>query len=89
MPSFKLTEDSGQTYNESMDGQGIPYWLGMVRKLKPADTMEGNILFDAEPKSYKLRLEDETSSEVALVEIPLRFDADKPIMPSPIDTPAQ
>jgi Domain of unknown function (DUF4352) len=89
MPSLKLTDEAGQTYNESMEGQGIQSWLGMVRKLKPADTMEGNIVFDLEPKYYKLRLEDESSSDLAMVEIPLQFDAEKPNMPSLVDTPAQ
>src|SRR5262245_52276934 len=55
VPGLRLIDDAGHLYSESMDGQNVASWLGLIRKLKPADTLEGNILFDAEPKSYKLR----------------------------------
>jgi Domain of unknown function (DUF4352) len=78
-PSFKLTDESGRTYTESMEGQGVPLWLGMIRKVKPADTLEGNAVFDVEPKSYKLKLDDGSESgSVVIVELPLQFDTNRP-----------
>jgi hypothetical protein len=79
VPSFKLTDESGGIYSESMEGQGVPLWLGLIRRVKPADTLEGNAVFDVEPKSYKLKLDDGSESGiVAMVDLPLRFDANKP-----------
>lgn len=79
VPSFKITDESGRIYPESMEGQGIPLWLGMIRRVKPADTLEGNAVFDVEPKSYKLKLDDGTDSGmVVMIDLPLQFDANKP-----------
>ena len=79
VPSFKLTDESGGIYGESMEGQGVPLWLGMIRRVKPADTLEGNAVFDVEPKSYKLKLDDGSDSgTVVMVDLPLQFDAKKP-----------
>ena len=73
--------------NESMEGQGIPLWLGMIRNLKPADTLEGSVLFDVEPKTYKLKLDDgSVSGGVQMVELPLQFDANKSVMPNAFGT---
>jgi hypothetical protein len=78
VPSFKLIDESGRTYSESMEGEGVPLWLGMIRKVKPADTLEGNAVFDVEPKSYKLKLDDGSESGmVVMVDLPLQFDANK------------
>jgi hypothetical protein len=47
--------------------------------VKPADTLEGNAVFDVEPKSYKLKLDDGSDSGmVVMIELPLQFDANKP-----------
>ena len=81
VPSFRLTDESGQIYPKSMEGQGIPLWLGMIRRVKPADTLEGNAVFDVEPKSYKLKLDDGSDSGmVVMVDLPLQFDANKPAL---------
>jgi hypothetical protein len=90
VPPFKLTDDSGRIYDESMEGQGIPSWLGMIRKVKPADTLDGNAVFDVEPKSYKLKLDDGSESgRVMMVDLPLQFDANKPAMPNILEAPAK
>jgi hypothetical protein len=78
VPSFKLIDESGQIYPESMEGQGIPLWLGMIRRVKPADTLEGNAVFDVDPKSYKLKLDDGSDTGmVVMIDLPLQFDANK------------
>jgi hypothetical protein len=73
IPSVSLVDDSGQTYSELSSGDGIPNWMGVLRKLHPAETGQGNIAFDVPPKHYKLRVADE-ADQYALVDIPLRFD---------------
>lgn len=83
IPSLTLTDDNGQIHNEAVTTADVPSLWGLVRKLKPADTMEGYILFDVEPKSYKLKLEGGGgSSDVALVAMPLQFGLGKREMPS-------
>jgi hypothetical protein len=90
VPAFKLAGDDGQTYNESMEGQDVQRWLGMIRNLKPADTLEGNVLFDVEAKSYRLKLDDGADSgKIVMVELPLQFDAGKQALPSTVERPEQ
>ena len=82
-PGLRLLDDDGHLYSETIDGQNVPSWLGLVRKLKPADTLEGNILFDVDPKSYKLKLDDDSDPDrKVLVEMPLRFGVENPSLPS-------
>jgi hypothetical protein len=89
VPGLKLIDDSGHVYDESMDGQGVRTWLGLIRKLKPVDTLEGNILFDVEPKSYKLKLDDDNQGPVSMVELPLQFGLERPSIPSALDSPVR
>jgi hypothetical protein len=84
VPAFKLVDDAGGVYNESTEGQDVSHWLGMIRNLKPADTLEGNVLFDVEPKSYKLKLDDGSETgTVLMVDLPLEFEANKPLTLDP------
>jgi len=81
-PGLRLLDDAGHLYDETIDGQNVPSWLGLVRKMKPADTLEGNILFDVDPKSYKLKLDDDSDPDrKVLVEMPLRFGLENPSLP--------
>ena len=90
IPGLRLIGDTGIVQSESMDGQNVPSWLGLIRKLKPVDTIEGNILFDVEPKSYKLKLDDDTNQGPApLVELPLRFGLERPEVPSVLNPPVR
>jgi len=66
----------------------VPQWIGFVRKVKPADSISGNVVFDAEPKHYRLRVTDENGEKAALVDIPLNFNADAPPVPLPAGAPA-
>ena len=82
VPPFKAVDETGGVNEESLAGQELAHWLGLVRKLKPADTLEGNVVFDVEPKTYKLRLDDGLESgKVQMIEIPLQFEANKPLGP--------
>jgi hypothetical protein len=79
MPPLRLIDEAGRNYDESMEGQGLPQWVGMIRNVKPANTLEGYALFDVEPKSYQLKLDDGSESgKVTMVDLPLQFEAKKP-----------
>jgi hypothetical protein len=84
VPALTITDQAGQTDPESMDGRAVPYWIGMIRKVKPANTLDGAIVFDVEPKSYKLKLDDGSGAAMAMVELPLQFETGEPAIPSPI-----
>ena len=84
-PALTIVDQSGRNYDESMDGRGVPSWLGIIRKMKPAETLDGAILFDAEPKSYKLKLDDGSGISPSMVELPLQFEAGETAIPSAIE----
>jgi hypothetical protein len=77
IPNFTIEDDSGHTYNELSDGDGVPQWVGYLRSVKPADFLQGNVVFDAPPAHYKLRVSDDQNN-AALVDIPLTFGAETP-----------
>ena len=84
-PALSIVDQAGQTFQELSDGQGVPQWAGYLRQLKPADTLQGNVVFDAPPRHYKLRITDETGEQAALIDIPLSFNAESPQVTSPGD----
>jgi len=73
IPSLTLVDDSGKTYSELADGSGLQNWLGIVRRVSPAQTERGEILFDAPAAHYKLKLTDETDEGDVYIDIPLNF----------------
>jgi hypothetical protein len=60
------------------DGQGVPQWIGYIRQINPADTMQGNLVFDAPPRHYKLRVTDEEGQHEAMIDLPLEFSEETP-----------
>ena len=63
----------------------MPQWIGYLRQIKPADSAQGYLVFDAPPGHYKLRVLDEDSNHAALIDIPLTFNAETPELPTPGD----
>ena len=83
VPNVTLVDDNGENVEELQDGNQVPQWIGFVRRAKPADSISGNVVFDAAPKHYRLRVTDENGEKPALVDIPLNFNADiPPVTPS-------
>lgn len=78
VPALAIQDDQGRTYDEIPNGDGVPQWAGYLRNVKPADSVQGNALFDAPPAHYKLKLSDEASPRIALIDIPLTFGAEAP-----------
>jgi hypothetical protein len=69
IPAFTLIDDSGQNYQELDNGEGVPDWIGLARRVQPADSLKGNIAFDVPQKHFKLRVADE-EDKFSLVDIP-------------------
>lgn len=87
VPLFTLNSAHGEAFKELGNGEGIPNWLGLLRNISPAQTLEGKIVFDVPLASYKLQVTDggEPGDEKeAFISIPLRMDVDTQIRaPSP------
>lgn len=85
IPNTQLADDSGGEYPEAGDGEGVQNWIGNTRQLRPAETFQGYLLFDVQPKHYKLRVFGEEEKQAAFVDIPLSFDSDVPDVTTPLD----
>ena len=77
-PAVTVVDDSGNSYSEVSDGEGVPQWMGYIRQIKPADTMQGNLVFDAPPRHYKLRVTDEDGQREETIDLPLEFTPESP-----------
>jgi hypothetical protein len=82
IPTVNLVDDAGQTYPELANGDQVPQWMGFLRRVKPADTLQGYIVFDVPPKHYVLRVADETGQKSRDIDIPLNFTSDTPEIPA-------
>ncbi len=83
VPTLNLVDDSGQAYAELSDGSQVPQWTGFLKKVKPAENLQGYVVFDVAPKHYRLRVSDENSQFTRDIDIPLSFTSDAPEMPNP------
>ncbi len=83
VPLVSLVDDAGQTYPELSNGDAVPSWTGYLRRIRPAETLEGNIVFDVPPKHYRPRVSDENSQKSRDIDIPLAFTSETPDMPTP------
>lgn len=83
IPNVTVEDDRGNSYTELSNGEGVPMWMGFLRQVKPAESAQGNVLFDVPPKHYKMRVTDENGEAAALIDIPLRFDAETPYVALP------
>lgn len=82
IPFLTLEGAAGKEYHEIEDGDGVDRWFGLLRNIQPAETRQGNLVFDVPLTSYRLRLTDggEPGTEKFVwVEIPLRMDPDTTI----------
>jgi hypothetical protein len=76
IPTMALVDDAGTAHAEIENGDGFPDFLGTLSQVAPAETAQGNLVFDVQPKHYKLKLSDEDGKKFAVVDIPLSFDTD-------------
>jgi hypothetical protein len=81
IPVLQLENYNGRSYRELEGGESISNWLGVLRTVRPAETLEGQILFDVPLTSYRLRVPDGAGpgeEKYAWISIPLRLDVDAP-----------
>lgn len=83
VPNLSIQDDHGKTFEELSNGDGVPQWIGYLRQVKPADSLQGYVVFDAPPAHYKLRVADEGGEKFAMIDIPLNFGAESPEVPLP------
>jgi hypothetical protein len=83
VPNFTIEDDAGNSFSELTNGTGVPQWIGFLREVRPAESAQGNVVFDAPPRHYKLRVSDESTERSALVDIPLSFGSETPEVPVP------
>ncbi len=78
IPYLQVRNADGQVFSESEDGTGLDGWMGMIRRVAPAQTEEGWLLFDVPSNSYKLRVTDGNveNEHVAFISIPLSMQTD-------------
>ncbi|MEO8595766.1 MAG: DUF4352 domain-containing protein [Candidatus Solibacter sp.] len=81
VPNFTVEDDSGKSYAELSTAEGVPQYIGYLRSVKPAESVTGNALFDAPPRHYRLKIQDETGDKTAYVDIPLTFNSETPDVP--------
>jgi hypothetical protein len=85
IPLMHLIAQSGQEYIELSDGEGVEDWLGVIRRLKPNETLFGWVLFDVPRGEYRLRVSDDAfdpvDAKLALIELPLRLEATSEYLP--------
>jgi hypothetical protein len=82
VPFFVLEGPNGQQYPELQNGEGIENWFGLLRDIAPAQTKQGNIVFDVPLTSFRLRLtdgKDPGTEKYVWVDIPLRMDTDSTV----------
>jgi hypothetical protein len=87
IPSMTLIDDAGTNYNELADGTNVKKWLGVVRKVGPAQTEQGVILFDAPTRHFRLRLNDPFDEREVAIDVPLNFIHEHGQNLSPEDAP--
>jgi hypothetical protein len=83
VPAMTVTDEDGKQYSELTNGDQVSQWLGFLRAVKPADSLQGNVVFDCPPRRYNLKISDETEQRTALIDIPLTFGSETPEIPSP------
>lgn len=73
IPTLRLENSKGEEFVESDNGTGIDGWLGMLRRLSPAQSADGWILFDVPTNSYQLRVSNGSleAEKAAYITIPL------------------
>jgi Domain of unknown function (DUF4352) len=88
VPDMSIEDDNGNTFAALTNGEGVPQWLGSLRKIAPAESAQGNVVFDAPPRHYKLRVTDEGGDQAALIDIPLSFNSETPDL-QPLTAPVK
>jgi hypothetical protein len=86
-PNLAIEDDKGHTYPELSNGEAVPQWTGYLRQIKPASSVQGNLVFDAPPGHYKLKVVNEEGSHAAFIDLPFSFNSEMPGLPGADEIP--
>jgi hypothetical protein len=76
-PLLFVADEKGKETMEEQKMTGSPNWLGLMRVIKPLETLSGKIVFDVPMANYKLKVTsggDPEKEVEAFVDVPLRLD---------------
>jgi hypothetical protein len=76
VPPIAAIDFRGESHDELSDAAGLPEWLGYIRRVQPADTLLGRVVFDLPPAAYQLKLSNDAEPENAIfqmVDLPLQL----------------
>lgn len=77
VPLLFLVDEKGKQTMEEQKMVGAQQWLGLMRVIKPLETLPGKIIFDVPMANYKLKVTsggDPEKEVEAFVDVPLRLD---------------
>jgi hypothetical protein len=73
---FAIGDKGGETI-EAQNLRGMPGWLGIMRRIRPSETISGKVVFDVPTASYKLKVTsggDPEKEVEAFIEVPLSLE---------------
>ncbi len=77
-PLLTVIGKDGKETLELDKGEGVPQWMGLLRRIRSTQTETGTLLFDVPPGDYTLRVSsggDVEAEQTALVSLPYREEA--------------
>jgi len=83
LPLLQLEGANGATFQELTNGDGVDQYLGILRNIAPAETLQGRVIFDVPLTSYRLRLVDggdPAFEKFAWVQIPFNLNTETPLL---------
>jgi hypothetical protein len=83
IPLLQLQASSGTTFQELTNGDGVDQYLGILRTVAAAQTIQGRVVFDVPLTSYRLRVVDGADpafEKFAWVQIPLNLNTEIPLL---------
>jgi len=90
LPLLSLVDASGKESLEQNRGDGVGDWLGLLRSVPAGGQLNGSLLFDVAPGSYKLRITsggDVERETTALVNLPYQVEAPGAASPQNLPSP--
>jgi Domain of unknown function (DUF4352) len=86
-PLLHVVDAANVEHIELAEGQGVPSWLGVLRNVKPGESIQGRVLFDVPPGAYNLKVTDGAEPEnekTALVKLPeAKAHMESPLLNAP------